>query len=402
MSVVSWLDNYHSDVNFIVRSFIGTVIRKGGNIKTLKWFNNDKSKELPNILRFPGKAFSRVEYLYCGGLSTNYGTYQQLLKACKNITNLEIHSYQKSDERNLATLIRSQNNLRHIACHSISGGTWRLTAALRSQARSLRSVKFVKVNFTDVSLKGLIGCDNVETLEIFDCSGIDIEKFWEPIIERSEFRLKRLCLVRVSILPVAIEKIMVRANEKLEEVTIDRRVMDEMPYFLEMLSNNCPNISYLKIFLRDIGEIQLLFSCAITWSKLKTLVIRTSYVNVDEVLPSLAKFVPISLRLLDINMKISPKPLESFLEDCEAPIMKLTLDRDSITNEHLKVLTKYALEKKSLKSVVFAHTYGWGGSRISEEVENRAKEVFELDESTELDDFFFLCADNNDNLSEWW
>ncbi|CAG8739783.1 6217_t:CDS:1, partial [Acaulospora morrowiae] len=190
------------------------------------------------------------------------------------------------------------------------------------------------------------------------------------------------------------------ANERLVEVIVDREVTDMIPQLIEILTDHCPNVSYIKIFLRDVEKIKLLFS-RIASSKLKKLVIRTNGVDATEILPSLSKLVPLSLYQLDMDVRISPNSLQSFLNNCEAPIKTLIMTFGRVGDEHMEVLMKYALERKSLKSFGFMYESGWGELKVSEEVENRAKEIFDLPDLFDPNDFYFQYSDNEVDDSGW-
>ncbi|CAG8655310.1 44150_t:CDS:1 [Gigaspora margarita] len=391
-STGSWIN----DTTFYL---IRVLIRRGQNIKYLHLINNDKKIEIPPITRLPkaNVAFSKLQYLYIGGFHADVKLYPKLVEYCKDIIEINIVHYHKSSDSSLAALIRSQHRLKKITYRSVSGGTWRLVAAL-SQTHFLKSVSFTCTDFTDVSSKGLAACDNLEVLELLDCRGNDYEKFWKPIIERSKFRLKKLSLARTSIDQEAIEILIRNAGEMLEEVTIDYIVISMMPYCLEMLAKNCPNIIYLKLFLCHLEELSMLFSTISNTFKLKQLIIRTFNMDVTSILPKLAKLVPSSLRLLDMDMKISSKVLQEFLKECKAPIQRLILNAGhTVTDDHIVVLTQYAKERGCLRSLGYTYRALNWGCRISQEVENKAKELISFYNPEDSDDFLFPL-DRNDEL----
>ncbi|CAG8450713.1 15540_t:CDS:1 [Dentiscutata erythropus] len=393
--------NTGSWINDTIYYLIRVLIRRGQNIKYLHLVNNDKIIEIPPITCLPKAdvAFSKLQYLYCGGYHADVKLYPKLVKYCKDIIEINIVHYHKSSDSSLAALIKSQRRLKKITYRSVSGGTWRLVAAL-SQTHFLKSVNFTCTDFTDASSKGLATCDNLEVLELLDCRGNNYEKFWKPIIERSKFRLKRLSLARTSIDQEAIEILIQNAGEMLEEVTVDYIVISMMPYFLEMLIKNCPNIIYLKLFLCHLEEVSMLFSTISNAFKLKQLVIRTSNMDVTSILPGLATLVPSSLRLLDIDMMISSEALQEFLNECKAPIQRIILNAgNAITDDHIVVLTQYAKERGCLKSLGYTYrTLNWGLPYcISQEIENKAKELISFYNPEDPADFLFPL-DRNDEL----
>ncbi|CAG8670086.1 6929_t:CDS:1 [Racocetra fulgida] len=398
------IESWTNDTTFYL---IKVLIRRGQHINYLNLINNDKIIEIPPITRLykADVAFSELQYLYCGGYNADVKSYPKLMEYCKNIMEIDIVHYHKSSDSSLAALIRSQRGLKKITYRSVSGGTWRLVAAL-SQTHFLKSVSFICTDFADTSSRGLITCDNLEVLELLDCRGNDFEKFWKPIMERSKFRLKKLSLARTSINKEAIEILIRNAGEKLEEITVDYIVTSTIPRFLEMLVENCPNIVYLKLFLLHPEELTTLLSTISVAFKLKQLVIRTSDMDVTSILPGLAKLVPSSLRLLDMDMMISSKALQEFLNECEAPIQRLILNAGhTITDDHIMILIQYAKERGCLKSLGYTYrTLSWNlSSCVSQEVENKAKELISFYNPEDPADFLFPL-DRNDELigSDTW
>ncbi|CAG8557842.1 2114_t:CDS:1 [Diversispora eburnea] len=395
--------------NVITIYLIKVIMIQGKHIRSLRWFNNDIYRDLPPIRRFPKDALSMVKYLSCGGFHIDDSAFNQLSRTCNNIIELEISHYRKSHDSNLAALIRSQNGLKHITFNYITGGTWRLAAALHSQASTLRSLKFVNIDFVEVNSKGLVVCNNLESLEFFDCHGINIEKFWKPIIDHSNFHLKKLSLARTIILSEVIEKFIITSNSNFEEFMVDRTVTIEMPYLMEMLANNCPNISFLKIFLNNLDEISLLLSCIANFTKLKTLVIRTSAcIDVSEILPIFSNLIPSSLQLLDFDMNTSAESLQLFLENCKALIQRIIMNYGYVLEEHIKVLINYVLEKGSLKSIGYTYRTNWTNSDFSEFglgakenlqlLEESAKELVDFIDPVDPNDCLFQCFGD----SEGW
>ncbi|CAG8539743.1 11954_t:CDS:1 [Cetraspora pellucida] len=392
------IGSWTNDTTFYL---IKVLIRRGQHIKYLNLVNNDKIIAIPPIMRLykADVAFSKLQYLYCGGYNADVKSYTKLMEYCKDIMEIDIVHYHKSSDSSLAALIRSQRRLNKITYRSVSGGTWRLVAAL-AQTHFLKSVSFICTDFADTYSKGLATCDNLEVLELLDCRGNDFEKFWKPIIERSKFRLKKLSLARTSVNKEAIETLIRNAGENLEEITVDYTVTSTIPHFLEMLVKNCPNIVYLKLFILHPKELTMLLSIISVAFKLKQLVIRTSDMDVTAILPGLAKLVPSSLRLLDMDMMISSKALQEFLNGCEAPIQRLILNAGhTITDDHIMMIIQYAREKGFLKSLGYTYrTLCWNlSSCISQEVENKAKKLISFYNPEDPADFLFPL-DRNDEL----
>lgn len=390
------------DANAITFYLITAIMLRGRQIRSLIWFNNDNLSCRTPLIRFPREVLSKVQHIYCGGIHISNSALLQLTTICNNIIDIEISHYNKPDSSHFAALIKSQKNLRHVSFNSISGGTWRLIEALHSQASTLRSLKFVNTNFAGVYSKGLAVCSNLKSLEFFDCQGISVEKFWRPIVESSNFHLKKLSLTRTGVIPKVIEKFITTSKLELEELSVDRTVTTEVPRLMEMVANNCPNISYLRIYLNNVEEISLLFFCVAISSKLKTLIARTSDgMDISNVLPTFSDLIPLSLRVLDLDMIISAESLRSFLKDCEAPIQRIIMNRNFVREEHIRVLVNHALEKGNLKSIGYSYARKGGQTESGnlKIIEERAKEYVAFVDPADQNDYFFQypgpCGNRN-------
>ncbi|CAB4402591.1 unnamed protein product [Rhizophagus irregularis] len=158
------------------------------------------------------------------------------------------------------------------------------------------------------------------------------------------------------------------SNKSVETLTIFSLSND----FIPTISLNCPNITHISMIidnnnliscLKLFSELQNLYHLKLKSSNVPivtTTTIDRLQIYFDEnIIWDLVKQIPITLKILELDLLISSKDLKKFLlENCEASLKEITFhNKELITNQHFKVLLEYVEKKKSLRKFSFNSNY---------------------------------------------
>ncbi|EXX58778.1 uncharacterized protein OCT59_000864 [Rhizophagus irregularis] len=158
------------------------------------------------------------------------------------------------------------------------------------------------------------------------------------------------------------------SNKSVETLTIFSLSND----FIPTISLNCPNITHISMIidnnnliscLKLFSELQNLYHLKLKSSNIPivtTTTIDRLQIYFDEnIIWDLVKQIPITLKILELDLLISSKDLKKFLlENCEASLKEITFhNKELITNQHFKVLLEYVEKKKSLRKFSFNSNY---------------------------------------------
>ncbi|CAB4398341.1 uncharacterized protein OCT59_028305 [Rhizophagus irregularis] len=141
-------------------------------------------------------------------------------------------------------------------------------------------------------------------------------------------------------------------GSSLQELTLSWEINQSDQYsVIRTIASNCPNLEYLDVPIvrKDVSNLHyVLKSC----KKLESLTINSASdddYDVDDFFPSMGNIIPEPLYQLNIfaYWKFTAESLSEFLKNCKNNLSCLGFYR-SATDEHLKVITEYANERKSL------------------------------------------------------
>ncbi|CAI2188815.1 8811_t:CDS:2 [Funneliformis geosporum] len=209
-SVESWCRNNLQNkpdnaTNLLMNSLLKLIYKKSGQLVRLKLYNlvglirdnmdyknhEDSTVDSSYIYKF----ITQVKQLTINGSYENSNMFLMPLfsQLCTNVQHLCIEHF--SIAKNIDCVIKSQTNLVSLEISNLSGHSASIIQSILSQSKSLRNIKFYKVNFTECcQWTSIAFCKKLEMLEIYDC--LNLNSFMVLPLLTTKFPL----LKRVSIL----------------------------------------------------------------------------------------------------------------------------------------------------------------------------------------------------------
>lgn len=158
------------------------------------------------------------------------------------------------------------------------------------------------------------------------------------------------------------------SNKSIETLTIFSLSNE----FIPTISFNCPNITHISMIidnnnliscLKLFSELQNLYHLKLKSSNIP-IVTTTSIDKIqiyfdENIIWDLVKQIPITLKILELDLLISSKDLKKFLlENCRASLKEIAFhSKELITNHHFKVILEYVEKKKSVRKFSFNSNY---------------------------------------------
>ncbi|CAG8483374.1 8695_t:CDS:2 [Funneliformis mosseae] len=277
-----------------------------------------------------------------------------LSQICTQVRDIEIYKFHETSSRiieGLITLIKSQQNLS----------------------------KFT-VSYWNLNLEPLIfALETQMGLSLHQCDGLD-SKIFQTIIN-SPVGLKKLYLTDNDMSTGTLITLLRNTSGTLNQLTLDERVTISSTSIFETIATHCSSLSHLDIKVLNPNILNLFRPLRQT--QLKHLVLNnvsSKGLYDDEVFPEIGKFLPKTLQNLGlIYWDFTLQSLQSFLRNCDCPIKKIFLYKDSgLNDDHLNIITQYARDKGILKSLKFLIRSCGKISIPSQEAIKRAQEVIPL------------------------
>lgn len=296
------------------------------------------------------KCLPKLRYLNCDNCIP-----ENLLFAsefCINLDRLDIDCSWIND-REVSKFIKSQKNLRQLTVtkrwpHLIDA------IGIDNLCRSLRCVILKdnchKQNGGTLSVLKLF--TNLEILRFHNWSSFP-ENDIEGLTSCYFPRLRKLSFTRCKPTADMIISLILINGSSLQELTLSWEINQLDQYSVtKAIASNCPNLKYLDvpIMREDVSNLHyVLRSC----KKLQSLTINFASdddYDANDFFPSMGNILPEPLYQLNIfaSWKFTAESLREFLiKNCKNNLSCLGFYR-SVTDEHLKVITEYANERKSL------------------------------------------------------
>ncbi|GBB98917.1 hypothetical protein RclHR1_03360014 [Rhizophagus clarus] len=133
---------------------------------------------------------SPVQQLTVTGTYENNSGMILLSKLCTNVRELCIENF--STAKNIDHIIKSQNNLVSLEITNLSDHSTIIIQSILSQSKSLRRIKFYKINFSGCcEWNSITLCKKLQVLEIYYCMNLSSLMIL-PLINTKFHRLKRV------------------------------------------------------------------------------------------------------------------------------------------------------------------------------------------------------------------
>ncbi|KAG9300909.1 hypothetical protein G9A89_004967 [Geosiphon pyriformis] len=284
----------------------------------------------------------------------NIDFFTSMSQICREIRRLHIWSLGSFCAQNLALLIRMQNRLENLTLVDCDHGMKAVFSELKKHKKTLNLLELHKVNCSGITLDAVSTFEKLVSLKISSCGEASGFLMNPRNLENHSMNLKEFYCIGTCIPTESICNIIQLANQKLLKLTIDQLVKNQGSSNIYLtVAQYCPQIAYIDLAWQDHEQrqlITLLNSCRL----LTYLRIRTNYyagrVNATGFLPQLGEALPRSLRDLHLDWDFSVEAMHEFFQNCKAPLKTLVFHQNCrISNDHLKVIIGYAVEKQTLK-----------------------------------------------------
>ncbi|CAG8595273.1 5757_t:CDS:1 [Paraglomus brasilianum] len=307
---------------------------------------------------FPPAALSYLQEFICCGYFVKKSLFENLAKVAKNIKRMSINHYQDDRKtvaaKGFAELIESQNGLELFELSVSDPSKLGFLPSLSTQAKSLTQVIFQGIDFGErIVLECLVECKNLERLFFCFCENVT-ERVIEPLTNTTLPKLRDIKFHLNNRPPLNLPLLFENSGLTIKALLLSWRVVGSnvLPVdFIRRIIVSCPNISICEGNLNTDDLITLLNHCHI----LKQLVIHNSNrseTRIDEFLPEYGRLMPPTLTSLIIyeQWTFSADALERFLSYNNVNLRVLCFTYSALLrDEHIKVLIRYAITKRTLK-----------------------------------------------------
>ncbi|RIA89887.1 hypothetical protein C1645_182026 [Glomus cerebriforme] len=275
-------------------------------------------------------------------------------KFCTNLNRLDIDCSWGND-REVSAFIKAQKHLQHLTVTK----RWpnlNDTINIENFSRSIKCV-VLKDNKHQMDNGGplsvLTSCKNLEIMRFYNWLSLP-ENDMDALVSNYFPRLRKLSFIRCKPTADMIITMILVNGSNLQELTVSWETSKYDDYsVIRAIASNCPNLKYLDAPITR-NDLSCFYDMLRSCKKLQNLTINVAKVeeeyDVDHFLPTMGTIIPESLYQLNIfaSWKFTAESLREFLmNNCKNCFKCLGFYR-SVTDEHLKVITEYANERKSL------------------------------------------------------
>ncbi|CAB4423504.1 unnamed protein product [Rhizophagus irregularis] len=303
--------------------------------------------------------------LYAGN---DFSNFYKLMSGCsKNIVRMNIHVKTIQEGDALATLVKSQNKLKHLKITSQSDCYIPVLQAIEYQKSSILCLRLKDLNFQNITkraLEGLISCNLLRSLSLLNCTGFKIVNlqplsFAFPNLQKFEYG----CDYNQEKFPEEfIIGIIQTSGHKMKKLIFnDFKNNKHSPDLIHAIKFYCPKIQKLKLQRIAFYQALTLFQNCIHLKQIHF--DGREIFDTDSLLYKLSQNVPPSLEIMEIIMlfhkpwKISPDTLEKFLKNSSPSFKLLKIYHDSTSpifigpkkittfnEQHFNLIKKYGVK----------------------------------------------------------
>jgi hypothetical protein len=319
------------------------------------------------------KCLPRIKYFNCDNCIPENLTFAT--EFCTNLDRLDIDCSWLND-REVSKFIKAQKNLKQLTVTKRWPRLNKDAISIDNLTRSLRCVVLKDNNHKNNGgpLSVLMLCKNLEILRFDNWSSFP-ENDIEGLVTCYFPRLRKLSFTRCKPTVDMVTSMILVNGSSLQELTLSWKIdQTDQCSIIWIIASNCPNLKYLDVPIarKDISHLySVLRSCKGLQSLTINYPSEDEDYDVDHFFPSIGDIIPKSLYQLNIfaPWKFTAESLREFLmKNCKNPLICLGFYR-CVTNEHLKVITEYANERKSLNYLELR----WCEAVSHEEIKNAKK-----------------------------
>jgi Leucine-rich repeat (LRR) protein len=316
-----------------------------------KYLSHSDIPQISTFIEHPGLSqLTRFKIDYCKPMTINsIKLLENLPDLCSNIRCLDIklHIFEHQHQHKaISRIISTQKCLNEFNLSGVRIGSEKILFSLQSCHETLNIVRLENVYITDICFKALALCKNLKNLSLRYCRGLNIEN--TSILLKSKFSLKRL---RLGFSPVCSDVaglILQVGGNSLIELEIDLI----NPIIVETILNCCPNIKEMKLANYFPHDNNHLFYPLFHGLRLENLEIFINSKNLDyEDMKLTGQDLPPSLKYLKLSCGFTFDQFKELFKTCNAPLETIIIDYVDLNYVHIKVITKFIKDNKTVKTL---------------------------------------------------
>ncbi|CAG8561118.1 10739_t:CDS:1, partial [Scutellospora calospora] len=268
---------------------------------------------------------------------------------CKSLEYLEINFIEFENNEaifnSISNLIDKQEKLQELRLGYIqsSNGTRTILTSIKSQIQNINSIYFNEVNFKGISLKVLGTCPNLKNLVFWNSQGLAIQN--AKSLQDSKYQLEKLHLWGQQKQSNVSANIIQATGRTVQQLWIDVLT----PEMIKAIIDYCPQLTDLRIMDYQPKQVPFLLNLLKDVNNLEKLTITRETVVEMGVVNFSGKNIPNNLKYLKLECGFTTGQLDKLLKTCKAPLRTLIVEYFKVEFAHLKVISDYAKNTKSLK-----------------------------------------------------
>ncbi|KAG9300216.1 hypothetical protein G9A89_002662 [Geosiphon pyriformis] len=375
------------------------ILSRSKRLLSLEFEKTRETINIPEITGFTGAliSLSHLERFTICQYSAEYKesekgniarTFASMAHVCQSINYLyiKIDGFSQEMEKSLIRLIRVQNEIRRVIIEAWSVDPRSFIFAMQCQAHSLTRLEFKWSYLSQASLEALVICSKLDTLVFIECKMKS--EIWTPLLSAS-FKLKKLYFLNKentdAISSSDCSPLIRLAGENLTDLVV--MIQNCSASLFETIADHCPNLVRFGILVdkSTARSLQKIFNNCGSLRQFSLRYDGQYIIDTDPFLFQLAWLLPVNITHLNIHFSMSIEALGVFLAFCRAPLQQLGIAEEvGLSNEHLRMIVKFAKEKGNLRRVGFG-AFEFDCSIFDTELLDEAKKILEFVENLWFD-----------------
>ncbi|RIA98289.1 hypothetical protein C1645_750479 [Glomus cerebriforme] len=276
------------------------------------------------------RSLANLQIFCCHGIpgkSNNAETFISMSNVCKNISHLEITLSTFNEAKGLASLVSSQNHLKHFKLVSdvrftstdedIFGAIFR---SLATQKKTFSSIFLQNVSFSNVDFQSLVefgNCKALRSMTFIECEEIQERTF--NAISKAFPSLEHVFYVTgpSDVPSQSFCELFKTAQSNIKSISFDVEVIG----LIKTITKYCTKLEDISVSSNDPSEIILILN---NCKDLKYINFRGGEgIDTNDIFIGMAQSISPKLEILSLNMSFrdpwifSPKSLKIFLDSCK-------------------------------------------------------------------------------------
>ncbi|PKY42827.1 hypothetical protein RhiirA4_456705 [Rhizophagus irregularis] len=349
----TFINNHKQDqILLIATTLCKLFMRRSISLKSFiidKYFSHSDIPQISTFIEQPGLShLTRFKIDYCKPMTTNtIKLLENLPYLCSNIRCLDIKfPIFEHNHKAISRIISTQKCLNEFNLSGVRIGSERILFSLQSRHETLNIIRLENVYITEACFNALALCKNLKDLSLWYCRGLNIEN--TSVLLKSKFSLKKLRLGFSPICSDVAGLILQVGGISLKELEID--LINSI--IVETILDCCPNVKEIKLANYFPHDNNYLFYQLFFGLSLENLEIFINSKNLDyEDMKLTGQDLPPSLKYLKLSCGFTIDQFKELFKTCNAPLETIIIDYVDLNYDHIKVITKFIREKKTVKTL---------------------------------------------------